>query len=66
MTAAGSPFVYVGTYTEASSNGKAEGISVYRMDPASGALTAVRTVPGGPNPSFLAFDPARRFLYAIQ
>ncbi len=66
MTAAGTIFVYVGTYTEAAQNGKAEGISVYRMDAASGALAHVRTVAGGPNPSFLAFDPARRFLFAVN
>jgi 6-phosphogluconolactonase len=66
MTAAGTIFVYVGTYTEAAQRGKAEGIYVYRMDPSSGALTHVRTVAGGPNPSFLAFDPARRFLFAVN
>lgn len=67
MTASGSaPFVYVGTYTEASENGKAEGIYVYRMDPSSGALAHVRTVAAGPNPSFLAIAPSRRFLYACN
>ena len=66
MTAAGTIFVYVGTYTEAAQNGKAEGIYVYQMDPSSGALTHVRTVAGGPNPSFLAFDPTRRFLFAVN
>ena len=67
MTASGSaPFVYVGTYTEPAQNGKAEGISVYRMDPASGALSHVRTVAGGANPSFLAIAPSRRSLYACN
>lgn len=65
MTAAGAIFVYVGTYTEPP-NGKAAGIYVYRMDPSTGALTHVRTVPGLANPSFLAFDPAQRFLYAVN
>jgi 6-phosphogluconolactonase len=66
MTAAGTILVYVGTYTEAAQKGKAEGIYVYRMDGSSGALTQVRTIAGGPNPSFLAFDPARRFLFAVN
>ena len=65
MTAAGTIFVYVGTYTE-QPNGKAEGIYVYQMDPSTGALTQVRTVAGFANPSFLAFDPTQRFLYAVN
>jgi 6-phosphogluconolactonase len=65
MTASGTIFVYVGTYTEPP-NGRAEGIYVYRMDPSSGALTHVRTVTDVANPSFLAFDPAQRFLYAVN
>jgi 6-phosphogluconolactonase len=66
MTTNGTIFVYVGAYTETAQNGKAEGISVYRMDLSSGTLTHVRTVAGGPNPSFLAFDPTRRFLFAVN
>jgi len=64
VAAAGGPqYVYVGTYTPPS--GKAEGIYVYRMDPATGALTKVQTVPT-PSPSFLALDPSRRWLYAVN
>lgn len=66
MTSAGTIYVYIGTYTEPSSNGKAEGIYVYRMDPATGALTYVRTVAGIANPSFLAFDPEHHFLFACN
>ena len=65
-TNAGAIFVYVGTYTEAAQRGTAEGIYVYQMDRSSGALTYVRTVAGGRNPSFLAFDPAQRFLFAVN
>src|SRR5215813_10412954 len=54
--------LYVGTYT----NGKSEGIYVYRMDPASGELKSAATVKGVSNPSFLAIDPKRRFLYAAN
>ncbi|HEV2122669.1 MAG TPA: lactonase family protein [Chloroflexota bacterium] len=54
--------VYVGAYT---GPGKAEGISVFRMDTSSGALTHVHTVETD-NPSFLAFGPRRRSLYACN
>lgn len=58
-------FVYVGAYT-APPMGKAEGLDVYRLDPASGALARVQTVPGVVNPSFLALDPQERFLFAVN
>jgi 6-phosphogluconolactonase len=65
--------VYVGTYTEAIRfgsgkllRGNGEGIHVYRLDESSGALEPVRVVAGVVNPSYLAFDPARRFLYAVN
>jgi 6-phosphogluconolactonase len=50
------PFVYVG--------GSAL-ITVYRMNPATGALTLQSAADGGNNPSFLAVDPAARRLYAV-
>src|SRR5262245_40394606 len=55
-------FLYVGTYTR----GKSEGIYVYRMNPDSGELTHAATVKGVSNPSFLAIDPKRRFLYTAN
>jgi 6-phosphogluconolactonase len=65
--------VYVGTYTEPIRfgtgkilQGKGEGIYVYRMDQTSGALEPVTTVTGIINPSYLAFDSTRRFLYAVN
>jgi 6-phosphogluconolactonase len=63
-----SVLVYVGTYTTygGPARGKAEGIYVYRMDPSSGALALVHTMPGVANPSFLALDPHRRYLYAVN
>jgi 6-phosphogluconolactonase len=56
-------YVYVGTYTPPS--GRAEGIGIYRFDPSSGALAPVGTEPSA-SPSFLAVDPARRFLFAVN
>jgi 6-phosphogluconolactonase len=54
--------VYVGAYT---GPGKAEGIAVFRLDTSSGALSPVQTI-GTDNPSFLAFGPQRRYLYAAN
>jgi 6-phosphogluconolactonase len=53
--------LYVGTYTA----GKSEGIYIYRMDQATGALTRAGSVKSE-NPSFLAIDPAKRCLYAVN
>jgi len=65
--------VYVGTYTLPIHfgsgfvlEGKGEGIYVYRMDQASGALEFGSKMTGVANPSFLALDPGRRFLYAVN
>jgi 6-phosphogluconolactonase len=53
--------LYVGTYT----SGKSEGIYIYRMDQLSGALKRAGSVQSE-NPSFLAIDPGKRFLYAVN
>jgi len=55
--------VYVGTYTH---KGASEGIYIYRLDMATGALTPVGVAGGVQNPSFLALDPQRRYLYAVN
>ena len=41
-------------------------ISLFQMDPETGALTPVDTIATGSSSSFLAVDPTRRFLYATQ
>jgi 6-phosphogluconolactonase len=53
--------LFVGTYT----SGRSEGIYVYRMDQSTGALTQVSSIKSE-NPSFLALDPSKRFLYAVN
>jgi 6-phosphogluconolactonase len=60
--------VYIGTYTRRESfvNGKGEGIYVYRLDPATGALTYAATVGGVVNPSFLAAGLLWDRLYAVN
>lgn len=64
----GRAVVFVGAYTGFGPNrrGKAEGIDIFRLDRASGALTHVATTPGVENPSYLTVDPTRRFLYAVN
>jgi 6-phosphogluconolactonase len=54
--------VFVGTYTEKES----KGIYAYRLDAASGQLTALGLAAETANPSFLAVDPSRHFLYAVN
>ena len=54
---------YVGTYTR---SGESEGIYVYRLDMASGALTLAGIGGGVVNPSFVALHPQKRYLYAVS
>ena len=56
--AAGPLFAFVG-----SGDGK---IRVYEVDPDSGALSFKKESSAGTNPSFLAFDPARRRVVAVD
>ena len=65
--------VFVGTYTDPILfgtgkvlEGKGEGIYVYKMNPASGAMELIGKKTDVTNPSYLAFDPARRWLYAVN
>jgi len=53
--------LYIGTYT----SGKSEGIYIYRMDQLTGELKPAGSVKSE-NPSFLAIDPGKRFLYAVN
>jgi len=54
--------VYVGTYTGKQS----KGIYAYRFDPATDQLTSLGLAAESVNPSFLAVEPTRRFLYAVN
>jgi 6-phosphogluconolactonase len=54
--------IYIGTYTD----GKSEGIYLYRLNQSSGELRHVATTKGVVNPSFLAISPNRRYLYAVN
>ena len=54
--------LFVGTYTDKES----KGIYAYRFDAASFELTPLGVAAETANPSFLAIDPSRRFLYAVN
>jgi len=54
--------VYVGTYTQGSS----EGIYRFEFDPTTGKSTAPVLAAKSINPSFLAFSPSQEFLYAVN
>ena len=56
--ASATPLVYVG-----STNGQ---ISVYGLDSVAGGLTFVKSIAAGNYPSFMAFDPSRAHLYAVN
>jgi 6-phosphogluconolactonase len=53
---------YIGTYTHTTS----EGIYLYEVDLASGSLNLVNVSPAGDHPSYLAFHPNGRTLYAVN
>ncbi len=46
--------------------GKGEGICAFRFDATSGALKPAGITPGVRNPSFLTFDPERKFLFCVN
>jgi 6-phosphogluconolactonase (cycloisomerase 2 family) len=59
-------FVYVGSRTTKERNARGRGINVYRMNTESGCWSHVQLVGDLANPSFLATDRSRRFLYSVH
>ncbi|MFF8308736.1 lactonase family protein [Streptomyces lydicus] len=53
---------YIGSFTTAGGLG----ITTAAVDPASGALTPLRSTDAVPNPSYLAASPDGRYLYAVS
>lgn len=54
--------VYVGSYAGPDQ----EGIWLYSLNPETGELARVKGFKAGPNPSYLALDEERRYLYAVN
>ncbi|WP_246792782.1 lactonase family protein [Burkholderia perseverans] len=59
-------FAYVGSRTTRERHARGEGIRVFRVDPASGALDPVQTVGDLVNPSYLALDARGERLYSVH
>ncbi len=57
----GQTVAYVGAYTD-----RGKGIHLFHVHRGDGSLIPWKTVEGLPNPSSLAFDPAKRYLYAAN
>ena len=55
--------IYVGTN---GASAQENTIFLYRLSPATGALTRVGAYPGGSNPTYLAMPASRRVLYAVS
>jgi len=55
--------IFVGTYTP--KDGASRGIYAVRLDPTTGALSAAELAAETPNPTFLAWHPTQRALYAL-
>jgi len=58
-------FAFVGCYTPGETKGTGSGVALVRLDPASGALSLVRTTPMH-NASWVALDRRQRTLYAVN
>ncbi|SAK67698.1 6-phosphogluconolactonase [Caballeronia calidae] len=59
-------FAYVGSRTTRERNARGDGISVYRVDTGTGALTLVQLVKDLVNPSFLALSANGERLYTVH
>ena len=60
-------FAYIGTYTGAiGSGGNGQGIYLYRMNASNGRLSLIKVVSEVASPSWIAFDPSRTHLYAVN
>jgi 6-phosphogluconolactonase len=57
-------FAYVGCRTTRERNARGDGIAVYRLD--ASAWSHLQTVGGLFNPSYLAFDRDKRFVYTVH
>ncbi len=59
-------FAYAGSRTTRERKARGEGISVFRVDDDTGALTLLEVVGGLPNPSFQAYSRRHGVLYSVH
>lgn len=62
LPASAGQLIFIGTYTRTTS----KGIYAVRLDPATGALSTPVLAAETPSPSFLAFNPDQKILYAVS
>jgi len=66
MSESSTYYAYTGSRTTRERNARGEGINVYRMAARTGEWSHIQLISGLANPSFLAFDRTRGFLYAVH
>jgi 6-phosphogluconolactonase len=59
-------FAYVGSRTTRERNARGDGISVFQVDPSTGALHLLQVVGDLVNPSFLAYSARHHVLYSVH
>ena len=59
-------FAYVGSFATSTRGAHGEGLSVYAIDAATGRWARVQLLSSVVNPGYLALDPRRPVLYAVQ
>jgi 6-phosphogluconolactonase (cycloisomerase 2 family) len=59
-------FAYVGSFATSTRGAHGEGLSVYAIDAATGRWARVQLLADVVNPGYLALDPRRPVLYAVQ
>lgn len=58
--------VYIGTYTSGKGESKSDGIYIYKFNVESGELTPYKTVENVIEPSYIAIDKSKKYLYAVN
>jgi 6-phosphogluconolactonase (cycloisomerase 2 family) len=66
MSKAAAMYAYVGCRTTKERKARGEGINVYAMNSSTGEWKHIQLVKGLENPSYLAFDRDRKFLYTVH
>ena len=59
-------FAYVGSFATGTRGARGEGLSVYRIDPASGRWSRVQLLSNEVNPGYLVFHPRLPVLYSVH
>jgi 6-phosphogluconolactonase len=62
----GQKYAYVGCRTSVKRNARGKGIKVYKIETGTGLWQQIQLVKGLENPSFLAFDKEKKFLYSVH